>query len=222
MSFMCASRVLVLAILSVVCGIATAQHGAGMYVGVHLGEAKAQIDTAKDGQDLQSSGFANTGVTADDTTSAWSLLIGYRFSRYVAAEAAYMATSDFTESTTVTSVNGVPVTPTPINIKIKPRNIFTAAAVGMLPITDQFYPYAKVGVYQAKLDVETNAPTLGPNQSQSATNHGWLGGVGIAFNITPYLTVRGEYQRLNKVGDENTTGQSNIDFMSVGLVYNFR
>lgn len=219
---MSASRLFIFAAATLMSGTAVAQHGAGLYVGAHIGEAKAQIDTAKDGQDLQGSGFANSGVSADDTTSGWSLIVGYRFNRYVAAEGAYVATSNFTESTTITAVGGTPVTPTPLNIKIKPRNIFTLAAVGMLPITDQFYPYAKVGVYQAKLDVESSAPSLGINQTQSATNHGWLGGAGIAFNITPYITVRGEYERLSKVGDENTTGQNNIDFISVGLVYNFR
>ena len=219
---MSAPKFLIFAAATLVCGTAVAQHGAGLYVGAHLGETKAQIDTGKDQQDLQASGFTNTGISADDTTSGWSLLVGYRFNRYVAAEVAYLATSEFTESTTVTAVNGTPVTPTPINVKIKPRNVFTLAAVGMLPITEQFYPYAKLGAYQAKLDVETNAPTLGPNQTQSATNSGWLGGLGIAYNITPYITVRGEFERLSKVGDENTTGQSNIDFISVGVVYNFR
>jgi opacity protein-like surface antigen len=205
-------------------GIASAsaqQADLGAYVGFHIGQAKVNIDTGPDAADFAASGLGNTGFTTDETSTAWRALVGYRFHRNFAAEAAYTSMGDFHEKTTVTSVSGIPITPTPVDASFKVKNTFTLAGVGILPL-QQFSPYAKLGLYSTKLEVTSSIPTLGFSQSQSVSSTGLLWGLGIGFDVTKNVTVRGEYEVLNKVGDKDKTGQSDVSFLSIGLLYKFQ
>ena len=46
-------------------------------------------------------------------------------------------------------------------------------------------------------------------------------GIGGSFNITEKIGVRVEYEKFLDVGDENVTGQSDVDLISASLVFRF-
>jgi len=45
--------------------------------------------------------------------------------------------------------------------------------------------------------------------------------VGLAWNPTKHVKLRAEYIRYGKVGDQDTTGEINIDTFNAGLTYSF-
>jgi len=46
-------------------------------------------------------------------------------------------------------------------------------------------------------------------------------GAGFQYHFTKRLAARAEWQRYSDVGNDNTTGQSDIDVLSIGLVIKF-
>ena len=46
-------------------------------------------------------------------------------------------------------------------------------------------------------------------------------GVGLKYDFTRNLAARVEYQRYNDLGNSNTTGQSDVNMWSLGLMFKF-
>lgn len=46
-------------------------------------------------------------------------------------------------------------------------------------------------------------------------------GIGAAYRFNKQWSLRAEWERFNKLGDENKTGESDVDLLSVGVVFNF-
>jgi opacity protein-like surface antigen len=55
--------------------------------------------------------------------------------------------------------------------------------------------------------------------STSASGTDLTFGFGLKFDFTKDFAVRGEWQRYKDVGDMNTTGQGDVDFIGVSFVY---
>ena len=135
-------------------------------------------------------GMADVDRTGDDDMS-FKILGGYQINRNFAAEVGYI---DFGK----TSSGGTDVK----------ANAWEAVAVGILPVMDKLGVYGKAGFFWG----ETKA---GGTSSDSVE---LTYGVGVQYDFTPNLGVRGEWQKYTDVGD----GTTDIDVMSVGVVYRFK
>ncbi len=185
-------------------GIAAAQQDAGFYAGGAVGQTKAK-DACTDLTDL-----APFVGSCDDKDTAWKIFGGYQFNRYIGAEIGYVDLGKVTANGTIL---GVPVS---ANIKAKG---FEALAVGTLPINEQFAAYGKAGFF--RWDVDASAVVGGVAVAASEKGTDLTYGIGLKYNFTKNLAVRVEYQRYKDLGDENTTGKSNVDVIGVGLVFKF-
>ena len=192
----------------------------GLYLGLHVGQATIDFDNAATAADLAAEGFGFTPITTDDKDTAWKVLIGYRFHPNFAAEMAYVEAGEFAQRTTLTSLNGTPIPPTPIEATFETKNTFTVSGLGILPL-GAFSLYGKLGFYRTKIEVTASAPTLGIVDTESVTSDGVLFGAGVGYDVTKNVTVRGEFERLKEVGDKDRIGESDADFLSIGVIFRF-
>jgi OOP family OmpA-OmpF porin len=140
-------------------------------------------------------GMADVDQTGDDDISV-KILGGYQINRNFAAEVGYI---DFGK----TSSGGV-------DFK---ANALELVGVGILPLMDnKLGVYGKLGMFRGEAEASGPGGTA-KNDSVEVTY-----GIGVQYNFTPQLGLRGEWQRYADVGD----GASDIDVLSVGVVFRFR
>lgn len=208
-------------------GVATlsapAAHAADLtnwYGGITIGQSEVQDASASEiNSTLTGAGLAVSGTSVDDTDTGWKLFAGYQFNKYFALEGGYVNLGRFDANTTVTAVNGNPITPTSISANIKVKDGLYFDAVGILPVSETFSVFGKLGAYSLK--TELSASAAGASASDSARNSDLTYGVGVNYSFSKDLKMRGEWERFEKVGDANKTGQSDIDLLSLGLTYQF-
>jgi OOP family OmpA-OmpF porin len=94
-------------------------------------------------------------------------------------------------------------------------------AVGMLPVADRFSLYGKLGIYRADTDFSTNVVLPGLPATFSESNNDLTFGFGLQFDVTKNLGLRAEWQRYQDLGGSRI-GESDVDVMSIGVVYRFR
>jgi len=192
-----------LAALSVALGLAVPSAGMaqgaedkGFYIGATIGQSKVKDFCG------------GIGVSCEDTDTALRLLGGYQFSKHFALELGY---SQFGEASI--SSGG-------LFAKVE-STAWEVVAVGMLPVADRFSIYGKIGMYRADSDFSTNIVLPGIPQALSESNNDLTFGFGLQFDISGSLGVRAEYQRYQDLGGPQI-GESDLDVMSIGVVYRFR
>lgn len=190
---------------------------AGWYAGIGFGSGKykdmpsaAEIDAEL----LAEYGIVATS-TVYDTDTAWKLFAGYRFNKNFALEGSYADLGKATWNSTVT----VPAAGT-VNFSGKGK-AWSLAALGILPVTEQFEVFGKIGAQRWNVDASVTATGGGGGAADSSDDSGtsWLFGVGASYSFTKNLAVRAEWERYKNVGDENNTGQLDVDVWSLGVQY---
>lgn len=165
----------------------------GFYVGASIGQSEFK-DACSD---------LPAGFSCDEKDTAWKIFGGYQFNRHFAAELGYNDLGEVSASgfglTAATEVTA-----------------WELVAVGSFPVVDRFSVYGKLGAYRAETEFSSNILA-----SEDETNSGLTFGLGVRYDITRNLGVRGEWQRYNDVGDENTTGEGDLSVLSIGIVWKF-
>jgi OOP family OmpA-OmpF porin len=198
-----------------VAGVANAQWYGGVSVGAS--DLKNPINTN-----------VVTGATAfsfshDTTDTAYKLQAGYQVNQYLAIEGGYVNLGKFKSTESVTA----PVVGTiSSNYKAHGWNVF---AVGTLPLSQGFSAYGKLGTLYSTLknDITTSgavALAAGASANRKRTEWNWAYGLGLQYDISKTVAVRGEWERYDRLGDDggtNPTGQHNFDTYSVGLNFKF-
>jgi OOP family OmpA-OmpF porin len=168
----------------------------GWYVGGALGQSKAK-------------GFCDQviapGISCDDSDVAVKGVGGYQFTRNVALEFGLTAAG-------VAEARGAGGTDTIT------AAIAEAAAVGILPLGDRFSVFGKVGIYTSF--VEREVDTILVRATDDKTNSDLTYGAGVGFLITPRLQLRAEWQRYQDL-DAASAGKSDMEIISIGMVYRF-
>lgn len=192
---------------------AMADETAGWYAGANLGQAKATIDDARITSGLLGSGLTAGPINDDDQHVAFKLFGGYQFNKNFALEGGYFDLGQFGFSTTT-----VPNGTLDGSIKLKGINL---DAVGILPITDKFSAFGRLGVTHTHADdtfVGTGAVNvLDPNPSSRSTN--LKVGLGLQYAFTEALSLRAEIERYRI--DDAVGNKGDVDVASLGLVYRF-
>ncbi len=160
-------------------------------------------------KDVDTTGIANASVK--DTDTGIKLGGGYAFNRNLAVEAAYVDLGKATFSGTVVGVNvsGTTKASGPVVV-----------AVGMLPLGNQFTLLGRLGVIDAT--VKADASGGGFSASEKSTKVKTTFGIGVTYSFTQQFAIRGDFDRYSKLGDSNTTGESDVDMISIGVVYKFQ
>ena len=185
----------------------------GWYGGVNAGQSRAKIDDVRIVGGLLGRGLITSSITDDDRDTGYKLFGGYRMNRNFALEAGYFDLGKFGFTATTLpagTLNG--------RIKIKGVNL---DLVGMLPITEKFSAFGRVGVSRAEArDSFTGTGfvrVLNPNPKKRDTNVKY--GVGLQYAFTEALGIRAEVERY-RINDA-VGNKGDIDLISLGLVYRF-
>lgn len=204
-----ASRTLGLMVLAALASpYAMADETAGWYVGGNVGQTRATID---DERILRNLGAGAT-IEDDDRSTGFKLFGGYQINKNFAVEGGYFDLGDFGYEATVPggTLTG--------NAKVRGLNI---DLVGILPITEKFSAFGRVGVTHAQTRDSfrgTGAVLVtNPNPSERDTNVKY--GLGLQYAFTDHLSMRGEVERY-RINDA-VGNKGDIDMISLGLVYKF-
>lgn len=213
MKFAPASGALGLAVLAVIASPFALADDTGWYGGVNVGRSTAKIDDARITSNLLGGGLAAGSISNDDRDTGYKLFGGYQFNRYFALEGGYFDLGKFGFSANTTpagTLNGT--------IRLKGVNL---DAVGIVPITEKFSAFGRVGVnYAEARDTFSGSgavTVLNSNPSKREANVKF--GAGIQYDFTEALAMRLEAERY-RVNDA-IGNRGDIDLVSVGLVYRF-
>lgn len=131
----------------------------------------------------------------DHGEMAWGAFGGYQLNRWLAAEFGYQ---DLGEQT----IGGN---------TIDEASAWEVLGVGRFPIIDRLAAYGKLGAYRGR--------TKGGGFNERNTDLTY--GLGVEYDFTRNIAVRGEWQRYWDLGGGGS-GTADLDVLSVGVVYRFR
>ncbi|MGC1853991.1 MAG: outer membrane beta-barrel protein [Candidatus Aquirickettsiella sp.] len=195
-------KVLITSILttSVAAINANAALPAGLYVNGQIGYADTGV---KSQVRNNGSNFANNGL-------AGRIAIGYKIIPNFAFELGYLQLSSAKFNIGSSSFSNK-------------QNAIDVTAKGMLPITNNVNLYGKLGVAYLTTQLEAKSPrgtTIDLNSVQGIAKHQWAPevAIGMGYDITPNVTVDTSLTHIQPLGS-NRAG--NIDFLAVGIGYNF-
>lgn len=164
---------------------------AGPYLGGALGQSKFKewCDTG--------GSTTITLTSCKDTDTSWKVLGGYRFNRYIAAEATYINWGEVTASTN-----------TGAEVAAK-QHSYGLAVVGTLPIAERFELFGKLGFVQTEQETRRITPSpLTVDRDETEAHYG----AGVKFAFTRNWAVRGEWERTDKL---------KVEILSIGAEYRF-
>jgi len=149
--------------------------------------------------------------SADDSDSGFKIFGGYQFNPNFAFEVAYVDLGEAKISGTDSFLGSATAT-------IEASG-FNFAVVGSFPVGERFGLLAKAGLFRWDLDASVNTSIV--SGSLNETGFDPMFGIGGSFNISEKFGVRVEYEKFLDVGDDDTTGQSDVDLISASLVFRF-
>ncbi len=187
-------------------GIAHAQE---WYAGVGVGQSKAKDFTVC--EDLAIIFDPGLSCSADDTSTGWKVLFGRQFNKNAAAEFGYvdLGKASVTGSGTIFGIPAI------IGGDWEVKG-FNADFVGILPASNDWAVFGKIGIFSWDVDLKG----IGGSESKSGADLTY--GIGVKYDISNTVGLRAEWERFQDVGDENVTGQSDVDLYSVGVIFKFR
>ena len=202
-----------LALAVIASPFAMADDSAGWYGGASIGQSRATIDDARITSGLLGGGFSTTSITDEDRDLGYKIFGGYQFNKNFALEGGYFDLGKFGFTATT-----VPAGTLSGNIKLRGINL---DAVGILPITEKFSVFGRVGAnYAEATDSFTGTGLVtvrNPNPSSRDTNLKL--GLGLQYAFTESLAMRAEVERYRI--DDAVGNKGDVDLVSVGLIYRF-
>ena len=196
---------------------AQSQNTTPWYAGGALGGTKSNVNAGEVNTYLRSVGFGSPSTSADDKDTAYRFLLGYRFSSAVSLEGFYADLGKYNTRSNVTN----PFVGT-INADYKAKG-YGIDLVLSAPFTPEFSVFGRVGVIQAKTEATFNSSgSVGLLFNRGSKNKtGQHYGVGLQYDISPVIALRGEVETYRKLGDDTTGGELKADVLSIGAIFRF-
>jgi len=227
-------KILALAIFGALCAAQPALAGdTGFYVGADIGTMSVDVDKG----DLDAfflEGLASEGLIfdgssdVDDSDTTYGLTVGYRFMPYLAVEgqyldlgeAKYSASGDifdtFTKETLAADVG-----------MSMDSSGFALSVLGILPIQEVWEVYARLGMYFGDTDADISVTlddgidVFTESMSDSKSEEEFFYGIGGGYTFNETWNVRIEYTIFQDIGDDELTGETDLDRFVIGLNYRF-
>jgi OmpA-OmpF porin, OOP family len=161
--------------------------------------------------------------SSENTDLGYQVMFGYRFHRYIAAELGLAQFGGVESSASGNLDFGNGFVPTTVKFT------FTAggpvlSAIGILPVHEKFELFARLGFLFASADNKFSARIGGENAGSGSfkgDSQNPVYGLGFAWNINQVYSIRGEYQKIDALGEENSTGEQDLTVMGLGLIIRF-
>ena len=153
---------------------------------------------------------------SSDNDTAYRFTGGFQFNQYWGAEASYV---DFGQAE-------VDVTTTlPAGTYSAKRQVhgFVFAGTGTYPFNDSWSIFARLGGIMGHVKVAATGTGAFGATTGSETSSDWkvTYGVGVNWKLTGNWIVRAGWDQYSSLGNQNKTGESDVNVASVGVVYRF-
>ncbi|MFZ6645274.1 outer membrane beta-barrel protein [Undibacterium sp. TJN25] len=198
--------------------LASSAYAEDLYVVGSVGQSKFHgANESTSDATLGSTGATVESSNLKDTDTGFKLLVGHQFSPNFAVEGGYVdlgkskysaALGDGGVSANYKSYGGV------------------VDAVGILPLTNEFSLFGKGGLYVGKTSLDVSNSSAAAAGAFNGLDNSWKTslnyGAGVSYALNKTVSLRGEYERFARVGDDTGTGgKANVDLLSVGVSAKF-
>lgn len=206
-----------------------ASHAQGWYGGIGVGQSKVDVDSVQGlvedytffvyGLDCSDAGISCSS-SEDDKDTAFKLFAGFRVNKHFAVEGMFVDLGEATAKASLT--DGVDTIS--LNASAEADG-FAVAAVGFLPVSDTVSLLGKIGMFRWSLDAKATltdtALAISESASESESGTDPMFGFGAEFALGKQWGARVEWEKFKDIGDEDTTGQSDVDLLSLSVLYKF-
>lgn len=183
------------------------------YGGLNIGQSRAKIDDARVTNDLLGAGFTTTSINDDNHHFGYKLFGGYKFNQNFALEGGYFDLGRF-GFTAIT----LPAGTLSGDTRLRGLNV---DAVGMLPFTENFSGFARIGLdyIQAKDNFNGTGFVTVIEPSPSKNQLSYKFGLGLQYDFSDRVGGRVEVERYRV--NPAVGNKGDIDLLSLGLVVRF-
>lgn len=188
--------------------------GTGWYGGINAGHAQADINEGRINTQLQSAGFASAVTSKDERDLAYKLFGGYQFNRNFALEGSYFDLGQFKYTSTTTGPAGT------LNGNMKREGV-ALDAVGILPISDKFSAFGRLGVtyVDARDQFVGSGGVVVTNPGANKRSVNYKLGLGLQYDVTQSIGLRGEVERYRV--QDSAGNRGDVDVYSAGMIVKF-
>lgn len=195
-------------------GYANTHMGGRTNISDILGPVATAVEPAALDKNLSNNGLAGR------------VAIGYQFNQNFAVEAGYLRLGEGKVNLGAITLSDRPLVTTQGTLKLQ-QNAIDLVGKGIIPIANNFNVYGKLGVAYVTTTTKGTFETPGfptvnvdLNDRDNIAKHKWApeAAVGVSYDITPNVSVDTSWTHIQPLGS-NKPG--NIDFVAVGLGYNF-
>jgi OOP family OmpA-OmpF porin len=192
----------------VLLGASSLAFGQG-YVGGGLGPTSVSMSDC---------GIQGFSCSTSDTSTGFKLFAGYEFGKHLSVEGGYVNFGQFTQ-TAHGFISGTQVTAR----GTVDGSGFFGDAILSVPITPSVSIFGRLGMTAWSVSARAQASGGGHSVSGSdnATGVSPDIGIGIKVAVTQKINLRGELQLFSRIGNDSTTGQSDVDMISASVLYRF-
>ena len=185
----------------------------GPYFGASVGPTRAQFNNDFVNPILTGQGFTVNSRIEDNRSTGYKLFGGYQLNRNFSLEGGYFDLGRFNYA-----INTTPIGTFTSDTRVRGLNL---DLVGILPLTDQFSVFGRVGAAYAQTRANfARTGTLSLVDSPTSRNDTNVKvGLGMQYAFTEALAVRAELERY-RISDP-VRNRGNIDMASIGLIYRF-
>lgn len=160
----------------------------GFYAGANIGVGKPNINT--------------TNGNDKSTSAVGGIILGYKFSKYLGMEGEYTGIGKVTDKVSG-SAKG---------------DAASIAAIGFLPLNEEFNLYGKLGVAASKTSVSSSLAPM-----RDATRTAVTYGIGGEYNLNKNIGIRLGLDHYNAAINNASNSKNNVNanVLNVGAEYNF-
>ncbi len=167
--------------------------------------------------------YQDITTSTENTDLGYQAIFGYRFIRYFAAEIGLAQFGEL-KSTAKTEMDfGQGFVPTSLSFTFSSGGPMFSA-IGILPIGEKFEVFGRLGYLFASAERELTSRVDGQSGrfgSVDGNSDIPVYGIGFAWNINQIYSIRGEYQKIDSLGQANRSGEEDLTVTGVGLIVRF-
>jgi OmpA-OmpF porin, OOP family len=194
------------------------------YISGAIGAGRADFDEEAFDATFEEAGLAILESDVDNQHAAWQLQLGYRFTDYIGVEAGFTTLGSFPYKALVDAGGGETLS---FTIDSKGYGI-DAVAVGAFPIGQSFEIFGAAGAMYTRVSqtLQVGEPFNEELDDFDETSVSPTFAVGVQWFGRGYdgerrVALRASVQRFMDVGEEDTTGQTDVDVAWIGAMFLF-
>ena len=201
----------------------------GAYGGALIGYSTYSADQSALNEQLLENILTGAGPTqnlsssTEDSDIGYQATFGYRFHRYIAAELGLAQFGSLKSTARADLDFGGGFVPASVTYAFSAGGP-VISAIGILPLHDKFELFARLGYLFASSDLELTSRVDGESGgfgSAKGDSQNPVYGLGFAWHVNQVYSIRGEFQKLDSLGEEIRTGEEDLTVIGLGVVIRF-